>query len=250
MMDFLRGLAPHHGNDATRAVPAVPSRFESDPLLRAVPPRTQRRDVDEERETTGTSRITPPRTSPELEPIRSEASLQEPVAVRPAAGATPPATVGAAIETSRPAKASDSPRARPPAETGVLPSSATAVARHQYWMRPDAAELTATARSAAEPHRERADRGMEPPAVAPAVSPRHATALPEAPLSRQRVEAHVEQRAGRRTVVHVTIDRIDVSAPSTPDRTKPPARSRRVTPSQPLTEYLRARHPGQRGDAS
>ena len=29
MMDFLRGLAPHHGNDATRAVPAVPSRFES-----------------------------------------------------------------------------------------------------------------------------------------------------------------------------------------------------------------------------
>jgi len=91
---------------------------------------------------------------------------------------------------------------------------------------------------------------MEPPAVAPAVSPRHATALPEAPLSRQRVEAHVEQRAERRTVVHVTIDRIDVSAPSTPDRTKPPARSRRVTPSQPLTEYLRARHPGQRGDAS
>ena len=249
-MDFLRGLAPHHGNDATRAVPAVPSRFESDPLLRAVPSRTQRRDVDEETEATRASRITPPPISSELQPIRSEASTQESGPVRPAGGATTPASVGAAIETSRPVKPSDNPRGLPPAKIGVLPSSATNLARHQYWMRPEPAELAVTAKAAAEPHGERAGPGIPRPLVAPAVSPRHTTTVPEAPLSRQRVEAHVEQRAERRTVVHVTIDRIDVSARPTPDQPKPPARSRRATPSQPLTEYLRARHPGQRGDAS
>ena len=243
MMDFLRGLAPHHGNDATRAVAAVPSRFESDQLLRAVPPRPQSRDLAEEPETNGASRTTVPRISSELEPIRSDASVQE-------SGAS----AGAVTVTPRPAKPSDRPRPLPPAELSVLPAPAADVARPQYWWRPVATELAAAPRSAAQPLRDRADREVPAPAVAsavvPAVAPRHTTAVPEGPLSRQRVEAHVEQRADRRTVVHVTIDRIDVSAPSTPDRTKPSARSRRVTPSQPLTEYLRARHPGQRGDAS
>jgi hypothetical protein len=115
-------------------------------------------------------------------------------------------------------------------------------------MRPVPAEFAVTAEPAAGSSHERADAEMHAPAAALTTLPPHTRAVPEAPLSRQRVEAHVEQRAERRTVVHVTIDRIDVSAPSTPDRTKPPARSRRVTPSQPLTEYLRARPPGQRGD--
>src|SRR5262245_8980289 len=160
MMDFLRGLAPHHGNDATRAVPSVPSRFESDQLLRTVPSRTEPRDAAEEPETIGPSQITPPRTSSALEPIASEALVQESGTVRPPARVTTPAIVGAAIETSRPARPSDNPRALPPSEIGVLPPSATDVARHQNWMRPLSAELEATARSAAEPHRERADRGM------------------------------------------------------------------------------------------
>ena len=240
MMDFLRGLAPHHGNDATRAVPAVPSRFESDQLLRAVPPRTQPRDVAEEPETSGANRVSAPRMSSDLEPIPGGASTRQSGAVSPPARTTTPAS----------AQPSVSPRPLPPTEISVRPASAADVGRAQSWMRPVPAELAATARSTTGSPHEPADREMHAPATAHTASPRHATAVPEAPLSRQRVEAHVEQRADRRTVVHVTIDRIDVSAPSTTDRTKPPARSRRVTPSQPLTEYLRARHPGQRGDAS
>ena len=246
MMDFLRGLASHHGNEATSAMPAVPSRFESDQPLRAVPPRKQPREFVDDPEGNAAARASAPSVPPRFDQVEAGSSIREPEAVTPPPVAPASPSPRAAIP-SRPAKPADIPHSPPTAGT-VHPTPAAAVFRPEYRTRRVPEDATMAGSASGSNHVD-SDRGVQVPAVAPVVLPRHTTAGADAPLSRRRVEAHAEQRAERRTVVHVTIDRVDVSAPSAADRPKPPARSRRVTPSQPLAEYLRARHPGQRGDA-
>ncbi len=247
MMEFLRGLAPHHANDATSAVAALPSRFELEQPLRVASPRTQALEVLHDSESREEPRVAAPLSS--LGPGRGQphCATQEPAAMAPEDHPTAVAVRPPAVAPSRSAESGDAAPA-PPATwiSGIAARRADVGGpespRRRPQPQPEGPELGPRAfPSRAETH----PQAPMPTARAPMIAPAAA-----APLSRRTVEAHAELRVGRRPIVHVTIDRIDVSAPAcAPDRPKPPARSRRSS-GQSLTDYLRARHPGQQGDAS
>lgn len=237
MMEFLRGLAPQPANDAARAVAVLPSRFESVWPLRATP--------------------APPAST----------------RVEPAAAALP--AIGIASATASISPAADSVAERPVptptrrthgghVESTTLPSVARAVlgppadSPHPERARPSrpvdsalprhAARFASTLGVSRSTSRTASVRATDSPAAPVAaglpVAPRHA------PLSANALAGRTTQGSERRPVIHVTIDRIDVRVPASPDRPKPSPRSRAAPPSVSLTDYLRPRESGRRGGAS
>ncbi|MEP7100349.1 MAG: hypothetical protein ABI781_07560 [Burkholderiales bacterium] len=61
------------------------------------------------------------------------------------------------------------------------------------------------------------------------------------PLSQRTIDARVTVAAPMPPVIHVTIDRIDVRAPTASPRKAEPPKPQRAAPSVPLADYLRGR---------
>jgi hypothetical protein len=242
MMEFLRALAPSHAAAKTRAVPVVRSRFESGrPLshLPAVQVETLSQDsIADQRETTGHhGAITPliasaredetARVKPEDRHVVTRTDsrvtmspVSEPLSVRSTSQAAPARAVPATRET---AEAAERVRAVP----GAIAPPASLRAAHQ---------LSGPLQTAAWPV------GLTMPEAAGSVPGR-------GPLSSGAVAVRSESRSDARPIIHVTIDRIDVRAPSVPERTSSRPRSRSHT-SASLSDYLRARQTPRSGGTS
>lgn len=118
----------------------------------------------------------------------------------------------------------DAQAARPPQSANAHDAARAAV---QAVVRPDE-------------RRPQRDRAAPPPHIAPAP-------LRQSVID-QRMPAPVQQQ--QPTVVHVTIDRIDVRAPATaPPPQRPAAKPRADTSAIPLADYLRKSDPSRRGGA-
>jgi hypothetical protein len=81
----------------------------------------------------------------------------------------------------------------------------------------------------------------------PAISIARTLLAAEPPMSSRALTARVAPRTEQAPIINVTIDRIDVRAPASPERAKPSTRSRPSTPNQSLSDYLRGREPERRG---
>jgi len=229
MMDFARRLAPMHDGDASRAMAVLPSRFageregaaaldsaadHGEPPWReagATPQMAERSDASAPSrhdglapaQAAGAPAITTPRSAPSVK-VRVDAGRQHegPSATAPMASVAARASVAAT-----------------PHE---MPSSiATSAVPHT-------AELSGADAAPATPMR----------AIA-------AGAMPIAPTTRQPLsDAVLAARHAiepSRPVVHVTIDRIDVRAPSTAAREAATPRPRQTASSVSLGDYLRQR---------
>ena len=232
MMDFLRALAPSRAAANTRALPVVPSRFESerplahvmttaaietraqDPAIARLPEPAREHGVewaplsDDEAVTAESDERFA--TSPRVEQARTR-STSRPLQVR------------AEVNTRDTAERAGRLRPMPPA------SHAIAVVR--------AAQTVTTSQRVPAVTIGRRVSNTEGPSTA------------HGPLSSGAVAARVVPPAEIRPVIHVTIDRIDVRAPSGPERASSRPRPRAHS-SGSLTDYLRSRQTGRPGGSS
>jgi hypothetical protein len=225
MMEFLRGLGPHHAHGTSNAVAALPSRFETDRPLRGalspvVPPGLHQEGSGEP-----AHRLAAP-----LSQAPSHAGVAAPSRTADGQQSAPPRRERVATAT-----ASDDAHRAAPSRTRVDASPPT-----------PSAHLPMKPRPGANPA-----RALSLPAVALALT----GGATDAPLSKGSVlssamAARAAQSADRRPIVHVTIDRIDVRAPAAPEPAKPPAGPRSASSTRSLTEYLGARQSGRRGGTS
>jgi hypothetical protein len=237
MMNFLRALAPSHATAKTRAVAVVPSRFEdSDPLVHlpaanvaATPvpdPAEDLRDVTRvgvSAREDNTGRPTPADRDVVIAAIRG------PVATSPAPDQTharstsQPLDVRAAAGTLEGAERADHARPVPYANERLpFPRGAQPVGT------PLPAPAAASSRHVVDVAEPRHDRG---------------------PLSSSAVAARVASRGETPPVIHVTIDRIDVRAPSAPERAESRPRPRSNATGS-LSDYLRSRQTARPGGSS
>ena len=237
MMDFLRALAPSRAAARTRALPVVPSRFDSErPMAHvmktaanetpAQDPADGVRDVARVPESarehgvewaslTDEAAVTAKSderfaTSPRVEQARTR-SMSRPPQVR------------AEVNTRDTAERAGQVRPLPPA------SHAVAVARAGQTVTTSQREPTVT--------------------IGRRVSNTEGPPNGDGPLSSGAVAARVVPPAEIRPVIHVTIDRIDVRAPSGPERASSRPRHRSHS-SGSLTDYLRTRQTGRPGGSS
>lgn len=214
-MDFLKRLAPAREQDASRAVAVVPSRFASvRPLRVPAVHLTSRADA-----------------------TRTEQEIADPdaldLAIRPGAG-----------EGSFPIEAS------PPSNADEMPGlpQLRSVTEQHVAQGPDSRPSNPS--PSVDAARVRPTRGAVPSGALPSVQavptpagPVTRAAPPMAPISAASLVARERPAQSDRTIVHVTIDRIDVRAPS-PDRpAEKPAKRRNDAPRVSLAEYLRAGQP-------
>jgi len=245
-MDFLRALAPHHGNARHRAVAAVRSRYEADRPMQSVPS-TMAADVDGyEHE------VVPERPSIEASPSPvSPARLTAAYAETPegAVRVTPGQFVlSVARPQQEPAPTDTQSAIDVPSSSKHVADALRAPVRDVVNERPRTAALVEPVTP------DRARRPVASPALPIVSALASAARAPEGsghegPLSRQAVLARVEQPSERRPIVHVTIDRIDVRAPATAERAVPRTRPRPSSSNGTLTDYLRTRPPGRSGGA-
>jgi hypothetical protein len=231
MMEFLRALAPSHATAKTRAVPVLRSRFDDRwPLTRlpAVHVETPAQSSQaENRERVATS----PAITRSVERAREDSEVAATSADR-------------AIVTQADGRVT-MPLA--PEPLSVLSTRETVAGAEHAIAVPrvvdDALALPRATQRLSVPLRAAAvPAGVtmpEPAAPAPA----------RAPLSSNVVAARAESRSDARPVIHVTIDRIEVRAPSAPER--PSSRPRvRSTTSASLSDYLRSRQSSRSGGSS
>jgi len=252
MMDFLRGLAPKPHTDTSCAVAVLPSRFAMERPLSAVPAasasveaigtESKSQIVDEHRRQTvaqlGSDAPTGWRTSTTtaVDPQAVQGSATDRIeAGRPIASVPLGRDRGTAIPGAR---------ARSAAPADLLPGEGLDAARSPA--------VPALMGLRDEPRAVPTMAGTPPLVVrsarahdsdAAAYVPLAARA--QAPLSAATVASRIVSRVEERPIVHVTIDRIEVRAPASPQHATPRAKTRANLPRLSLGDYLRgARRPG------
>lgn len=257
MMDFLRAIAPHHGNARHRAVAAVRSRFEADRPMQSVSSANPGGNGDEHdvvAEPRPVEGVVSHTVAPRIVAPRAEAPADS---VHLTVGQVDLSDARHQVEPSRAEARSVVDIPLPSTEVAPvvdIPSPSTQLAGvRRVPVRDVTNERPRTAATRTEPVisaltrlPDSAEAMPAVPAAAALALARHA-AVPERPLSRQAVLSRVEQPGERRPVVHVTIDRIDVRAPAAPERTVPRNRPRSASSNGSLAEYLRTKQPGRTG---
>jgi hypothetical protein len=252
MMDFLRRLAPSREPAAGRAVAVLPSRYASDHPLRAAPSASMTTEDEGAQDFRSPSphAVAPPAVDSAAahQTVSTEAALPPPAA-RTDAGRVP-------LDRSDSRGISRPPR-RGPADGTAFD---VAVRRHVEDAQPDDRAREPAAPRRVEPAPREAAFAAEVLPVSPAPrrrrTPPTSAVLPvsmasaAAGIPHPAFPARVRLPADPPTVIHVTIDRIDVRAPATPQSSAASARSRTSAPSVSLGDYLRARRPGRAGGAS
>jgi hypothetical protein len=237
MMNFLRQLAPAWARDATRAVAALPSYFERVAPLRlaavtaassasseATPLRASETTHVQAADTGGADRDRAPRTPV---PVHRRSGDQ--------IGEGHSATCDLAPRTSD--------------ERERLTGRHAATSRQA--VAPDTAAPIAHTRSrviADIPAGARAATGSSPRVRLPE-TPKMLLA-PAQPMSQAALAGRIARETRQPPVVHVTIDRIDVRAPTPAERAAPPSKRQTAAPSVSLGDYLRARGPTRTGGVS
>lgn len=242
MMDFLRALAPSHAAAKTRAVPVVRSRFEDGRPLSQVPA------VQVDTLTQGVAADQRETPGPERAITRLVESAREGEAVL--ASRTDRSLVARSERRIEPSQMSEQLPVRSTSQP--LPARAVPATRDTARQTEPVREVS---RAIEAPARVRAAQTITAPlqtAAVPVVVTMPDTAgSPPArgPLSSGAVAARTESRSESRPIIHVTIDRIDVRAPSVPERASSRPRSR-SNASASLNDYLRSRQPSRSGGTS
>jgi hypothetical protein len=236
MMDFLRALAPSRAAARTRALPVVPSRFESErPMAHvmttaaidpsALDPADGVRDVARLPKSTREHGVERASLTDEA-PVAAESDERFATSSRaeqaPTRSTSRPLQVRAEVNTRDTAERAGQVRPMPPASHAVAGRAAQTV--------------TTSQRVPAVTIGRRVSNTEGPPNG-------------DGPLSSGAVAARVVPPAEIRPVIHVTIDRIDVRAPSGPERASSRPRPRAHS-SGSLTDYLRSRQTGRPGGSS
>jgi hypothetical protein len=255
-MVFLRRLAPQRPDDPTRAVAALPSRYETErPLYLADEPQPQERDGSPPRDRTPDAMAFQRRgvlPLPAPDPKRPASAADATVRLRPAV-----ATGGAELGPLPVREAPGLPRPRSGSTQATLGATrirdtgqADEVSRSR-----DLGATTATPRPPRHPHAT-GDPAPHPTRVAAApgssdvglsvASPIDGrVSAAGAPLSERAMSARSTAEVNARPIVHVTIDRVDVRASGA---VRPPAPRPRTMPARhtraSLTDYLRGRGRG------
>ena len=252
MMDFLRRLAPSREPAAGRAVAILPSRYASDRPLRAAP------SASATMEDEGAQDVRRPSPQAVVPPAVDSAAAHQTVSTE-AALPQPSARTGVArvpLDRSDSREMSRPPHEGPADETAL----GVAVRRRMEDAQPDDRARRPAAPRRVEPAPREAAFAAETLPVSPA--PRRRSTTPTSAVLPVSVAsaatgmpppvfpARVRLLADPPPVIHVTIDRIDVRAPATPQSSAGSARSRTSAPSVSLGDYLRARRPGRAGGAS
>jgi hypothetical protein len=243
MMEYLRALAPHHAHARHRAVVALRSRYDIDQPIgvvpRAVAPEVE---YDEREAASSCERVNQPARPLEIDGVSPSLVADDeprPRARHKSVAAAPPRAPNASVPS------------HPEPETGVrtVPvENETLLHVPVTNQRPHPLPFVGSRPS------ERATQ----PVLAAVPIPRERVAeasrlaqrsRSDGPLSQLALASRVVPESDRPTVVHVTIDRVDVRAPATPDRPAPRTRSRTPTAGS-LTDYLRARPAGRQGGTS
>lgn len=240
MTEFLRDLSPQRAHDATRAVALLPSQFETIHPLRLARAMSQQA----ERPDRGLSI----QESPSL-PV---APLHAPDIAALSATQVPAANAHATSVNAA---------AAPPIQSRAIPVPPSSESHERAPAARDAEPIVRTTTTLSHMIQStQAPRLIDPEhpirsetvaVTAKAVAPRvPASQIAQTPMSRRALAARPPQRSDSRPVVHVTIDRIEVRAPSAPERPKPSTRSRATPPSLSLNDYLRSHEPDRRGGTS
>ena len=248
MTSFLRDLSPARAHDATRAVPLLPSPFETMQPLRAarLGPRAE---VD-----------TPiqPRLlgSPLIGDATERSARPERQSPAPSDGDAPSAkahatgTLGADAPLS-PVAATDRTIREPRVERRDFSQSRDTGATVSTPSHVD----TNSGRAIGSTARALPASTIESPPTFTIASTIRSTAraavspTAAAPLSARALAAKPALAVEPRPVVHVTIDRVEVHAPAAPVTPKPSARPRTTHPDVSLEDYLRG-HDNRRGGVS
>jgi hypothetical protein len=243
MMEYLRALAPHHAHARHRAVVALRSRYDIDQPFRVVPHAVAPEVAHDEREAASRERINQPARPLEIDGVSP--SLVADDESRPRARHK-------SVAPAPPRAASASVASHPELETAVrtVPvENETLLHVPVTHQRPHPLPFVGSRPS---------ERSTQPvPAAVPIPRERvvEASRLEQrsggnnGPLSQLALASRVVPESDRPTIVHVTIDRVDVRAPAAPDRPAPRTRSRTPTAGS-LTDYLRARPAGRQGGTS
>jgi hypothetical protein len=243
MMDFLRTLhtlrtlrtlAPSHAAAKTRAVPVVRSRFEDSRPL-AHPPAAHLEtsaleSIAEPREMAGIHRA----ITRSVEPARDDDAASQMPADRNVV-----TTTESRVTLSRVAEQPSVPSTPQPLSVHAVPATREAAERRE--------RARAVPRGVERPAILRAAQPVSAPlSIAPSMPEPVGSPAARGPLSSGTVAARSESRSDGRPIIHVTIDRIDVRAPSVPERASSRPRSRSNT-SASLSDYLRSRQSSRSG---
>lgn len=237
MLHFLRMLAPRHGDALRSASPVRRIAAAAWPVDDGAPV-----VVDDRAAAPGALTAT-------TAPLRDEAAADT-TAARGSPDVGPPTlrADGANPGAPRGESAPDGPRGVPapakrverdlePVPRAVPPRDATASPKA-----PPRRSLDAVRSTAASDEAPRAPFAATPRAERTAAAP--AASAPAAPISPFTVSLSAARAApAAPPTIHVTIDRIEVRAPSTPVPTTRPARPRPSPPSPSLHDYLRGKAP-------
>lgn len=255
-MDFLRRLAPLPEGDTTRAVAALPSRFASESPLRAPAVAAKSKPISKGVALARIPRLTS--ASGTMHTSADSAGAHRPLQPEPAGQSAIERLVTdpRPLAMSRPADAapahregryeSIAPRSTVRPQTQGIDAEGPRQVMHSGPRGPEleayAGFITETSAVAAAPVQ---PQRMPSVGSAPVVPTRMVSPLSEAALATRTTQAR-EQRP----VIHVTIDRIEVRAPASPERRAAPVKPRAASPTVSLSDYLRARGPTQPGGAS
>jgi hypothetical protein len=237
MMEFLRALAPSHAAAKTRAVPVVRSRFEdSQPLTRLPAPHAETPTQDtpgDPREILHLSE--PAREDDTGRPVPADRDVADRDVVVPADS-----------------RVATSPVPGQPLVRSTLQPVHVRAAAVTGGRRDRTEQIHAVPHANAPLAFLRASHPVSAPLQTPAAAigvtiAQAAGSIPgRGPLSSVAVAERTASRSDVRPVIHVTIDRIDVRAPSAPERTSSRPRSRSNT-SGSLGDYLRSRQTSRPG---
>ena len=250
MSEFLRDLSPARAHDATRAVPLLPSPFETMQPLRAarLGPRAEV-DTPIQPRLLGSPLIVDA-TEHSARPERQSHAPSDRDAPSAKAHATGTGALGADAPLP-PMAATDRTIREPRVEPGDFSQSRDTGATVSTPSHVD----TNSGRTIGSTARALPASAIESPPmfnIAPAMrSTARAAVSPTAaaPLSARALAAKPAPVVEPRPVVHVTIDRVEVHAPAAPITPKPSARPRTTHPNVSLEDYLRG-HEDRRGGVS
>lgn len=249
MMDFARRLAPVRDTELTRAVAAMPSRFEGEgrvpePLAPANPVVAI--------EPVAQAMAQPRAAFAGTEAASSSRSKAGPVREPSDAPRTPPATMSfhaaqavpeSVAHNERPLGSSQQPAwvPRGMGAEAILPKQV------QEPPQPALSHTALPASVAGQPHPAEPVR-VAAVAATDAASPSSPLRItPHRPLSEAALASRASTAPAPRPVVRVSIDRIEVRAPAAKPAPAPASRARAAAPSVSLADYLRHGNPARGG---
>jgi hypothetical protein len=243
MMDFARRLAPPSDANDSRAVPALPSRFEGEISLRSGPVGSaeaydqRAAGIVASHEERPVAPAAPAATPPRPVAVESVVERSTPAATPPMSPATVSQREDRMTLEGRVMEKPVVQTAHSRADPDFRPHDPPITAR-----RPGAAPVDAPERPITPMHVQARARAAVPLVHATPESTRR-------PMSDAALATRVAPAAPPRPIVHVTIDRLEVRAkPATP-RPAPAIRTHGATPSVSLGDYLR-RRTSKPGDAA